>query len=232
MAHSVSVKEGTVSSKFKRVVPLKSILLDLIDNNQEIKRLARYYTKTPLINRGLGYDGVLYSQPDLKDSLTLPVVEDKNASSTAKKRVLFNYAISNDVIDERQVMIYVHSPKSSFNPNMVNGRPSYGIDEIVGKHFFDINIAYPLEFNELDSVHEERANKIACLISDLVDGYEITNKSEYHKYVGNCVFRIAGEYTDLRLGVSDYMMITIPLYVFVFGGNIPKGKLGGGSHYE
>ena len=44
-----------------------------------------------------------------------------------------------------------------------------GVDNIVGKHFFNIDIIYPIEFNELDSLYEERANSIACEIVDLLD---------------------------------------------------------------
>ena len=44
---------GTKSQKLYRVSPLKNYIVGLIDNNQNIKRLCRYMTKTPTYNKGM-----------------------------------------------------------------------------------------------------------------------------------------------------------------------------------
>lgn len=220
---------GRRSAKLKRIVPLKCYMIDLIDNSQKIKRLARYYTRTPLLNRGVGYNGDKVKQPDLVDSLTLPVVND-NVSETADKRVLYDYAYSGEVLSDRQVSIYVHCHKSTFNPNMITGRLSYGVDVIVGKHFFNVDIIYPIEFNKLDSLYEERANSIACEIVDLLDNKTVEGKAQ--EFTGDCTIHLAGDVTDLRVGTSGYMGMTIPFYVTVYGGHVHEDELGGESRYD
>lgn len=221
---------GTKSAKIRKIVPLKNFIIKLIDGNQDVKRLSRYYSRTPLLNRGVGYDGGKIVQPELVDSLTIPVVNDKNVSETAKSRILFSYAFSGDVLAERQISIYVYCHKTSYNTNIINNRTKYGIDEIVGKHFFNIDIVYPLEFNELDSINEERANQIACKITDMIDGVYVDD--ETREFTGDCQFCIAGDITDLRLQTSGYMVMTIPVYVQVFGGHVDIDSLGGETRYD
>ena len=220
---------GKKSAKLRRIVPLKLYAMELIDNSQKIKRLSRYYTRTPLLNRGVGYNGDKVKQPDLVDSLRFPI-ENDNVSETADKRILFDYAFSGEVLSERQISIYVHCHKSTFNPNMVSGRLSYGVDNIIGKHFFNIDIIYPIEFNQLDSLYEERANSIACEIVDLLD--EKTVEGEAREFTGDCTFHLAGDVTDLRVGTSGYMGMTIPFYVTVLGGHVDEDELGGESRYD
>lgn len=220
---------GKRSAKLQRIVPLKTYMMELIDSSQKIKRLSRYYTRTPLLNRGVGYNGSKMKQPDLVDSLIAPVTSDE-VSETAVKRILYDYAFSGEVLSERQVSIYVHCYKSTFNPNMVTGRLGYGVDNVVGKHFFSIDIIYPIEFNQLDSLYEERANSIACEIVDLLD--EKTVEGEVREFTGDCTIHLAGDVTDKRVGTSGYMGMTIPLYVTVLGGHVDEDELGGESRYD
>lgn len=220
---------GKRSAKLKRIVPLKKYMMEQIDGSQKIKRLSRYYTRTPLLNKGIGYDGEKISQPDLMDSLTHPIQND-NVSETADGTILHGYAFSGQVLSNRQVSIYVHCHKSTFNPNMVTGRLSYGVDNIVGKHFFDVDIIYPIEFNELDSLYEERANSIACEIVDLLDNKTVEGVAR--EFTGDCIVHLAGEVSDVRVGTSGYMGMTIPFYVTVLGGHVDEDELGGESRYD
>lgn len=220
---------GTRSSKLRRLIPLRNYIMRSIDNNQNIKRLCRYYTLTPLLSKGRGYDGKMYNQPDLVDPLTLPIKNDTHASVTAQGRILYGSSFGGDVLDQRQITIYVHSPRSSFNPNMVNGRTNYGTDRLTGKHFFTIEIVYPTELNELGSCEQERANEIACEILDMLDERYVD--AETSKYTGDCQFHVEGEYSDLRLSTSGYMVMTIPIWVSVFSIRTSKEKLGGETHY-
>lgn len=220
---------ATRSAKIRRITPLKNYIVRSIDENQNIKRLCRYYTRTPLLNKGRGYDSSLIKQPDLIDSLLHPVVNDKGVSSTARGQILYKTAFSGDVLDERQVSIYVHSPRSSFNPNMVSGRTNYGTDRLTGKHFFTIEIVYPTELNELDSLEQERATEIACEILDMLDEKYVDEHTSV--YTGHCQFHVEGEFTDLRLSTSGYMVITIPIWVSVFSIRADKSKLGGETSY-
>ena len=72
---------------------------------------------------------------------------------------------------------------------------------------------------------------IACEILTLLNRRCITEKDDVYDYVGNCEIALAGEITDLRQRTSGYMIMTIPLYVTVFGGKISVNELGGEPRY-
>lgn len=220
---------GTRSSKVRRIVPIKNFIIHKIDSNQNIKRLCRYYTKTPLLNRGVGYDGSVVKQPDLKDSLLKPVSNDSNVSPTAQKQILTPSTFSGDVLAERQVTIYVHNPKSVYNPNMVSGRISYGVDPLGGRHLFMVDIVYPDELNELDSINQERATEIAGEIVDMLDGVYVHDG--YEEFTGECKLNVEGEITVGRLSTSGYMIMSIPIWVSTMTGRIDSDMLGGDARY-
>ena len=204
---------GTKSQKLYRVSPLKRYIVDKIDNNQNIKRLCRYMTKTPTYNKGMTYSNQLIKQPDLKDSLLYPVKTDKEA--TIQDYVLFPYAFTEDVLADKRLTIYVHSPRSLFNINAANNRPNYGLDELLGKHLFLVEVVYPTEYNEISPYGQERANLIACEILNMLDGLKVDD--ELQAIVGECVFKVEGEITDLRLSKAGYMILTIPIWTTVTG---------------
>lgn len=220
---------GTRSSKVRRIVPIKNFIIHKIDTNQNIKRLCRYYTKTPLLNRGVGYDGTVVNQPDLEDSLLKPVHNDLNVSPTARNQILTTSVFSGDVLAERQITIYVHHPKSVFNPNMVSGRISYGVDPLGGRHLFMVDIVYPNELNELDSVNQERATEIAGEIIDMLDGIYVDG--EYEEFTGACKLNVEGEITCGRLSTSGYLILSIPIWVSATTGRIDSDMLGGDTRY-
>lgn len=220
---------GTRSSKVRRIVPIKNFIIHKIDSNQNIKRLCRYYTKTPLLNRGVGYDGLVVKQPDLKDSLLKPVSNDSNVSPTAQKQILTPSTFSGDVLAERQVTIYVHNPKSVYNPNMVSGRVSYGVDPLGGRHLFMVDIVYPDELNELDSINQERATEIAGEIVDMLDGVYVDDG--YEEFTGECKLNVEGEISVGRLSTSGYMIMSIPIWVSAMTGRIDSDMLGGDARY-
>ena len=204
---------NTKSQKLYRVSPLKNYIVSKIDNNQNIKRLCRYMTKTPTYNKGLTYDNKLIKQPDLNDSLLESVTTDESA--TVKEYVLSPYAFTEDVLAERRLTIYVHSPRSIFNINAANNRPNYGTDELLGKHLFLVEIVYPTEYNKIDPHGMERANLIACEILNEIDN--LTTEGELAELVGECIFKVEGEITDLRLSKSGYMILTIPVWTTIAG---------------
>lgn len=220
---------GTKSSKVRRIVPIKNFIVHKIDGNQNIKRLCRYYTTTPLLNRGVGYDGKSIKQPDLTDTLLKPVVNDLNVSPTARNQIITASTFSGDVLAERQVSIYVHHPKSIYNPNKVSGRLSYGVDPLGGRHLFMIDIIYPEEMNRLDSLHQERGTEIACEIIDMLDGIVIGDG--YEEFTGDCKLNVEGELTMGRLSTSGYMIMSIPVWVSAMTGRIDSDMLGGEARY-
>lgn len=192
---------------------LKNYIVQKIDENQTIKRLARYMTTTPTFNKGMTYDGRLINQPDLTDSLLKSVENDQQA--TVKEEVLSPHAFTEDVLDERRLTIYVHSPRSIFNLNAANNRPNYGTDELLGKHLFYVEIVYPIEYNALEPFGNERSMMIACEVLDMLDNLVV--EGDIREQVGDCIFKVEGEITDLRLSKSGYMILTLPIWSTVAG---------------
>lgn len=192
---------------------LKNYIIKKIDENQNIKRLARYMTTTPTLNKGVTYDGRLINQPDLTDSLLTSTENDTQVS--VRDSVLSPHAFTEEVLAERRLTIYVHSPRSIFNLNAANNRPNYGTDELLGKHLFYVEIVYPIEYNALEPFGQERSMRIACEVLDMLDSLVI--EGEIREFVGDCIFKVEGEITDLRLSKSGYMILTIPIWTSVTG---------------
>ena len=195
---------NTKSQKQYRVSPLKNYIVDKIDSNQNIKRLCRYLTKTPLLNKGLAYDGVMTKQPDLIGSLTEFSTDDDYAS--VKDAVLTPYPFSEDIISEKKISIYVYSPRTSFTTSG---------GDMVGKHTFIVEIVYPMEYNIIEPFGQERANLIACEILNEFDGIHVND--ELRELIGDCQFKVGGDLTNLRLSKAGYMIATVPLVVSFLG---------------
>lgn len=192
------------SQKLYRVSPLKNYIINKIDNNQNIKRLSRYLTQTPLLNKGLTYDGLMIKQPDLMDSLTKAVTKDQNVS--IKDAILTPHPFSEDIISEKKISIYVYSPRTSFN---ITG------GEVIGKHRFVIEIVYPTEYNAIEPFGQERVNLICCEILNEFDGLCVDG--ELRDLIGECQFKVTGDLNNVRLSKAGYMIATVPLTVYFLG---------------
>ena len=205
----------TKSQKLARVSILKGFLVDQIDNNQVIKRLCRYLTKTPLYRRGLTYDGKLVEQPDLIGSLLTETTQDPYAHT--KDPIIIPYVFTEGILSEQQITLYVHSPKSSFNTNRGTG---FGQDRLLGSHLFLIDIVFPQIYDRVDPYGEERHLMIASEILDLFDGKSVSE--ELRKVVGDVVFQVVGDITTFRLNKAGYLVTTIPIQVTVPSGRVDE----------
>lgn len=199
------------SQKLRRIVPIKRYIIDKIDENQNIKRLCRYMTTTPLLNKGKTYDGKMIEQPDLVESLKSDAAE--SGIATISRQVIYAYPFTEDVIEKDRVTIYVYSPRTSINTSAVGNRRNY--DDYTGKHLFHIQIVYPIEYEEIEPYAEERSMSIACEIADMLDDLYI--EGDAREIVGDIQFKIMGEITSQRLSTSGYAITTIPVWTDMFG---------------
>lgn len=200
---------NTNSQKLYRVSPVKNYIIDKIDNNQRIKRLSRYLTMTPLLNKGMSYNGSMLQQPDLMDSLKEKVVTDMLAS--VKEPILATYPFSEEILSEKKLKIYVYSPRTSVS-NPYRGRNH----DLVCEHLFVVEIVYPIEYDRIEPPYgQERANLIACEILNAFDGVAVDD--ELKELIGECEFEIFGDITNLRLSKAGYMITTIPITVSFIG---------------
>ena len=208
----------TKSQKLSRVSILKNHITKQIDDNQNIKRLCRYLTKTPLLSRGLTYDDKRVNQPDLVDSLLYPVETDTHAHTLGA--CLIPYAFSEMILSEQQITIYVHCPKTSFNNSRGLG---FGQDRVVGSHLFAIEIIFPQTYDRIDPYGEERHLLIASEILDMFDGTSISE--ELRPVVGDVKFQIAGDISTLRLSKAGYLITSIPIQVVVPSMRVDEDRL-------
>lgn len=196
---------NTKSQKLFRVSPLKNYLVEQIDQHQPIRRLTRYLTATPLMNRGVTYDGKRLDQPDLQDSLLSPVTTDTKAS--IQEAVLIPYPFNEETVYEQRINIYVYSPRTSFT----SGARLHSTNADLGKHHFYIDIVYPLVYDRVEPFGQERSLLIACEILNLFDQTYVDESLE--AIVGRCQFVVSGDITSLRLSKTGYMVTSIPLTV-------------------
>ena len=175
MEHGMNNKYlDTKSQKLSRIVPIKNLIIDKIDENQNIKRLCRYMTTTPLLPKGKTYDGKIINQPDLTESLKVDV-ETKGEA-------------------------------------FVSGTVIYPYVSYIGNHLFYIDVVFPLEYNNIEPYGEERAYSIAYEILDMFDDLYI--EDDYTRdIVGDIRFKVEGEILNKRLSVTNYAILSIPLYV-------------------
>lgn len=198
----------TKSQKLSRIVPIKNYIVDKIDENQNIKRLCRYMTTTPLMSKGKTYDGYMIDQPDIEGSLK-EKVEDQG-KAFMREAIVYPYSFTEDIVDKDRLTIYVHCPTTTvsytFEKKILDSNTGY-----MGHHIFFIEIVYPLEYNKIEPYGEERAYSIAYEILDMLDDMYIDG--EVRDYVGDCKFRIEGDILTKRLSTAEYGILTIPVYV-------------------
>lgn len=199
---------GTKSQKLRRITPIKNYIIDAIDSSQNIHRLCRYMTYTPLMPKGMTYDGKIIEQPDVEGSLKGSV--DAKGDAFISDTIIYPYAFTEDVVDKDRLTIYVHSPKTIINNQAVSGRRRDDVDDYTGRHLFYVEIVYPLEYNNIEPYGEERAFMVAQEIADIID--ELSIEGEYREIIGDCPLRVEGEILNKRLSVTGYGILVVPIW--------------------
>lgn len=210
MEHGMNNKYlDTKSQKLSRIVPIKNLIIDKIDENQNIKRLCRYMTTTPLLPKGKTYDGKIINQPDLTESLKVDV--ETKGEAFVSGTVIYPYGFTEDVVDRDRLTIYVYCPRTILS---TDSRKVYDDRTVsyIGNHLFYIDVVFPLEYNNIEPYGEERAYSIAYEILDMFDDLYI--EDDYTRdIVGDIRFKVEGEILNKRLSVTNYAILSIPLYV-------------------
>lgn len=148
------------SMRFKHIIKIKNEMLEILDNNQEIKRLCTYLTDTPLSSSAI-VEGKRVRQPDITKSLL--------------KENLIAYGFDNNLLKEQKVYIFCGLANISFTKksNMDN-------------NLFILTVFVPLEFNELELYGDERIVAIASRIADELDDTSLDKGMSNIKIGGTC----------------------------------------------
>lgn len=200
----MGLKRNGKSTLFATLDGIVDLLAEEIDNDQEIKRLMFYLTKSPLLEIGMNYKGERYYQKDLECSLlkpqTIDVSKDQDGKKTIKtERILYKTSFQNEKISDDYPVIFCHSYKDSAS--------------FTGENIFLIDIVMPVIYEEL--IDGTRLHKIMVRIADLFHQVE-TDEESSELLKGNYKFRIYEGITiteEKLVKSKDSVFVRIPIGV-------------------
>lgn len=194
------------SRKIRLISDIKKDIINKICNldsieGQELARLVRYLTKTPLWNKGLTETDKIVLQPDLKISIDKILKEDEDVNANSRGNILIPYAFSEELLKEEKILIFIQSPRGIFKNHL-------------GQYQFVLRIAYMDSLNALEPYGDERSLEIASRICDMFD----ETYTDIEKEIDNEVKKINYKYTveetiDFKLSKQGYSMRDIVLSI-------------------
>ena len=174
--------KNTISNKIRKKSGIEAYITQKIDGIQEVKRLSRYLTKTPLSSKGKDLLNKVIEQPDLIETLT------KDSSEGIK--CLYTMSFKDGLINEKvQPLIFVHSYASKF------GYSAVGDIQVM------VDILVPSDYDELKYIEEKRMTEIACYIADELDDTFIDDEYWVEK-LGNLKIHL-DSYDEYRLAKTN-----------------------------
>lgn len=189
------------SNLYTKLDPIINLIAEVIDNDQEIKRLMCYMTKSPCTNKGRTYDGKLIEQRDLKNSLLedseieIKTINGNTETKTIEKRIYKSSYIAEKVTSNFPVM-FIHS--------------YYDDVKQFGNNIFAIDIFVPSVYEEL--VYTNRLHDIMIRIADLLHNSETDIESS--EELGNLTFKIKQGSSEGKPAKSiNTITTTIKIYV-------------------
>ena len=204
------------STLFTSLDGIVDLIANEIDNDQEIKRLLFYLTKSPLLDIGISYTNKRYYQRDLECSLLEPQTIDigkiQNGKETIKtEQILYKTSFQNDKISDDYPVIFCHSYKDDIR--------------LTGENIFLIDIIMPIIYDEL--VDGTRLHKLMVRIGDLFHLTE-TDEISSEELNGNYKFRVyqGMTITEEKLVKSkDSVIVTIPIGVTCVNARGVNGRI-------
>ena len=194
-------------TRFRKIYPLKDLIIKALDDNQELKRLMVYPTKNPFDEYGMTYDGKLIKQLDIKDSLlddfNLSLIDESNGEEFILKNecCIFDYAWQDRQTNINYPTIYVSHYRTS--------------DDIVGKITYEIAIIIPSEYEPL--INGKRSTEIIIAIGDILDR-AITDK-ESSKEIGDLELRVGDVYESKLVKSIKSTLITTTVTATIINNN-------------
>lgn len=187
-------------SDIKKDIILKLQNLD-DERVQELTRLCRYLTKTPLWDKGKTDNGELINQPDLTIDLSKKLKAHEDVNVNSRGVILIPYAFSEELLKEESILIFIHCPRGTFRSHM-------------GKYQYAIRIAYMMESNILEPYGDERVLEIASRICDIFDDEYTSIEKEINGDVKKIRYKYEIEDTsDYKLSKQGYSIRDIVLSV-------------------
>lgn len=144
MYNALNEGKGKISNKLYNCSMAIKYLHNKIINNQEIRRLMYYNTKSPLANRSIGYDGIKVDQVDVTEEQV--------------KNIITDFPFSPEMDLDEKSKIFINLPTANFN----NGSELFVYIHIIAPiDYYHIDLGYrPFEIaqriiNEIDCKYLE-----------------------------------------------------------------------------
>lgn len=160
----------------KYIGNVTACIVDLINNNQKIKRYCRYKTKTPLLPFGI-ISGKRIEQPDIYTNLDEPILNDEK--NEVESAVLFDAMFDPDMQTKLEMGIFVYDYNSNF-------------DKTFGDCAISIDIIVPYNYEKLQSKGDKRTIMLADEIVNTICSNSITeeNNKYWFDLLGNIEFSL------------------------------------------
>lgn len=185
---------NTYSTKLRKDLYIFNYLIDLINNDQQLKRLFRYMTAEPLAKKSKNLSGEVKIQPDL--------IEKLDKKNTEGNKILFNGAFNPDMQIESQTYCFIHNNGSTFAVKKEGWNTSY----------FTMEIIIPEDYNTIIDIDTKmeipRGEAICIILADLLDGKYINDKN-YIPYTGNREFSLTDRHQSRLSKTSDGIVYTM-----------------------
>lgn len=200
---------NNIKNKSRKIRLINNIKKDIIckledikdPNVQELTRLCRYLTKTPLWNKGITETGEIIKQPDLKFPLSKELMSDEDINANSRNSILIPYAFSDDLLKEESILIFIQSPRGIFKNH-------------IGKYQYVLRIAYTTESNILEPYGDERSLEIASRLCDIFDETYTNIEKDINGEIKKIQYKYEiDETSDYKLSKQGYAMRDIVISV-------------------
>lgn len=199
-------KLSNKSRKMRLMSDIKKDIISKICNlhsveGQELARLVRYLTKTPLWNKGITETNEIVLQPDLLVGIDKVLKENEDVSANSRGNILIPYAFSEELLKEEKILIFIQSPKGVFKNH-------------IGKYQFVLRVAYMDSLNVLEPYGDERALEIASRLCDMFDETYTSIEKEIDGEIKTTSYKYTIDETiDFKLSKQGYSMRDIVLSI-------------------
>lgn len=190
----------TISTKIRQEIILNNFINQTIDNNQDLKRLFRYMTVSPLSKKSVNKNGDIVIQKDLNKTLIV--------DSDEGKRIMYYGMYNPDMTTDTQTYCFIHNNGSAYGVSKEGWDVSYFTIEVLIPQTYDL-----IQDEELKLLIP-RGDSIGIKIADLLDGYSI-NGQEYGVNVGVTTFNFVNKNVQRLSNTSDNIV-----YSFIYKAHV------------
>lgn len=195
-------------TRFRKIYPIRDLIVNTLDKNQAIKRLMIYPTKNPLDEVGIDYNEQLIEQKDIDESLlNIFILETTNLTTGEPYNLITEQSLFKKGWQDRK--------SNDSYPTMYVSHMRTNSD-LVGQMVFVISILIPSAYEEL--IEGNRGTELIIQIGDMFD--KATVDREASDVIGDLEFNVGDVYESKITRSVSTTLIEIPITVKTINGNL------------